>query len=320
MGASGQTRTSPGSVWEKAVKLGFMFVGVPSPKIVADRVRQFDFDAVELALPIDLAPLSKEYQSNAIDCARTCGVPVALHEPLPLALANRDRRVASAVRGRVLQALDLAVEAGLEVLTVHTTTTRTRNPLLPGWTRPNTRWLAHELDNNVTRDLDEAREVFVGLLRKVGPEAEQHGVTIAVENNFRDTRYFGERIDSIQDVLDLVQAAAVPGLGVCFDVFKAVSTEPDLPAAVRMCEGLLANAHLSDFEPADTTIGLERHALGQGSINWREVLGAFHDAGYDGAMTLEMLPTDQDLHASRRHFDAIRAELLAAEAPGAAHA
>jgi len=293
------------------VKLGFMFIGLPEPEKIGERLRRHGLSAVEIAMPLAPSPLPPRFVECALACSRDLAVPVAFHEALTLALATRDADTAGRIRDRIRQSLDLALRCRASVLTLHTTSPRTIRSMLSGWKEPSTRWLAHEMDCNVTPDLEEARHVLVELLRELGPWAASGGLTIALENNFRDTRYFGPRIDSIRHVLDVLEQAASPGLGVCFDVYKAVSTEQSVPEAIRGCGRLIANVHLSDFEPTDTTIGRLRCAIGSGAIDWAAVLRALREAGYDGPMILEMMGSGQDLETSRTYLEAVQARLSA---------
>ena len=289
-----------------------MYIGGPSPQALRARVEQHGFSAIEIAMPIDPNPLSTQFADGVRACSSELGLPVALHEALPLAAANGHADMAARLRARLDQTLDLAIEARCRVVTLHTTSTRTIRPMLPGWQREDTRWFAHEMDHNVTRDIGEARRVYVDLLRAMGPRATDGGVTLAVENNFRDVRHFGERFDSVADVIGLVDAAAVPGVGLCLDVYKAASTETSIPAAIRDWGPMLANVHVSDYTPTDTTIGQHRLAVGRGQIDWRAVLAALTDVGYDGPVTLEMLASDEDLAASVRYLTRLDPALLPA--------
>jgi sugar phosphate isomerase/epimerase len=286
-----------------------MFVGQPEAGGLAERLARDRFSAVEIAMPITPDPFTDEFRRAAVACGRQMTIPVVFHEALPLALANEDRGMADRIRRRVRETLDLAAEAGVRIVTLHTTSTRTVNPMSPGWKIPGTRWLAHEMDRRVTQDLDVARRVFIELLREIGPAAAAAGVTVAVENNFRDTRYFGDRIESVRDVLDLVMAADAPGVKLCFDAYKAFSTEPSLPDAIRACGPWIANVHVSDFEAADTTIGVQRRPLGRGRIDWAAVLLALRDTAYDGPMILEMMASEHDLIESRDHLERVAASL-----------
>jgi sugar phosphate isomerase/epimerase len=291
-----------------------MFLGAPELETVRSRVLEHDFEAVEIALPLNPDPIPGLFVRMATRCARGIGVPVAFHEALPLALATRDRNVAARIRSRLDETLRLARDAGARLLTLHTTSVRTIRPLLPGWKDAGTRWLAREMDTQENDDVAEAQEVFVRLLQEMGPAAASAGVTLAVENNFRDTRYFGERIDSIGDVLELIRRAGVPGVGACFDVYKAMSTEPSVPEAIRRCGSRIVNVHLSDYEATDTTFGHSRRALGRGAIDWASVLQAFRDVQYDGPMILEMHGSDEDLRISCEHLRAIEKQRCGPEA------
>ena len=282
-----------------------MLLALPRLDEIAETLRRQRLGAVELARPLNPEPLPALLVENVLRTVEGLDVPVMLHEALPLALTARDRDLGARIHDRVLATVDLAGRAGARSVTLHTTTTRALRPVTPGWRDPATLWLAEQMESGVTPDPAEAQAAFAQFLDELAPLAEGSGVVLAVENNFRDTRYFGERADSIDDVLEFVRRADSPSVGVCFDVYKAVSTEPSLPEAIRRCAGRLVDVHVSDYEPTDTTIGQTRKPLGDGRIDWSEVLHSLRDVDYDGPLILEMLGADADIEASVRHFESV---------------
>jgi len=288
-----------------------MFFADVSPEDLARDVARLGLEAVEFALPISLDPLPDAQRRNVIDGSRSVSVPVALHEVAPLCYATEDDALRSAVERRVEEDLALGGECGARVITLHTTCTRTRtkDSLEAIWRHPETQWLARALDQKVTEDFDESRDAMVGLLGRFGPEAEARGLAIAVENNFAEPQFFERRLDSLSDILSVVHAADSPGVGICFDVYKAHSTEESVPDAIRMCGERIVDVHVSDIRHTDTAFFRPRFPLGEGSIDWQAAFAAFCDIGYNGPVILETLSRDEDILKSKRLFDRIRAGL-----------
>ena len=284
-----------------------MFLGLPRPEDIGEVLRKHDLRAVEIAMPLDPGPLPKAFVENTLLCAERLDTCIMLHDALPLALASGDASLRARIRARMRETLRLAADANARSVTLHTTTTRAVRPMSPDWEDPSTLWLARVMESELTDDVNEAKSVFLSLLDEIAPIARDCGLTIAVENNFRDTRYFGERIDSISDILELVRAADSPAVGVCFDVYKAAGMESSIPGAIRDCAGLLLDVHVSDFEPTDTSIGVRRLPIGAGRIEWRPALRALEDIRYDGPLIMEMVGSEDDLRASRKFLDTLRA-------------
>jgi sugar phosphate isomerase/epimerase len=106
-------------------------------------------------------------------------------------------------------------------------------------------------------------------LRRVAGHAAAFGVELAIENH-------GD-LDSEQ-LLELVERAEAPGLGVCFDTANAARVGEDVVAAAARLAPLVRMVHLKDVEsPAcarDRLIGPACVPLGTGTIPVDAVLAA----------------------------------------------
>jgi sugar phosphate isomerase/epimerase len=103
-----------------------------------------------------------------------------------------------------------------------------------------------------------------------------HGIKIGVEPLPKD-----EVGNSLEAVLEIIERIDRPNVGVNFDVNHLYPPER-IPGLIRKAGSLIVSTHISDQD------GVERHWLPfQGTLDWREVLSAFADAGYRGPLVYE---------------------------------
>jgi sugar phosphate isomerase/epimerase len=128
-------------------------------------------------------------------------------------------------------------------------------------------------------------------MRAGAREAERLGVRIAVEPLNRYEAYLVTTMDEALAYLDDVGSAWV---GMTFDVFHAHLEERDPVEALGAGGRRVWHVHLADTN---------RRALGRGHLDVPRMLAALRQAGYEGALVLEVVPTGADASAS----DAARA-------------
>lgn len=127
---------------------------------------------------------------------------------------------------------------------------------------------------------DEWRWVVDGL-REVYDYATRCGVRMAIEPLNRFETYFVNRGDQ---ALALANAVG-KDCGVCLDMFHMNIEEQDLHATIRT-----VGSKLVDFHVAENN----RLAPGMGRFDWAAVVKTLRDAGYQGALTLEVVaPIDR---------------------------
>jgi sugar phosphate isomerase/epimerase len=118
-------------------------------------------------------------------------------------------------------------------------------------------------------------------LREVAEFAQEHGVTPGIEPLNRFETYLINRHDQALALADEVGF----GIRVVLDAFHINIEETDPVGAIRKVGGRLLDFHVADNN---------RRPAGQGSYDWREVLGALREAGYAGHLTAEfVLPIDR---------------------------
>ena len=119
----------------------------------------------------------------------------------------------------------------------------------------------------------------------LGNQAGELGLKIGIENMFappgRGIRVFGS---SVRELLDLLAATDSPSLGITFDTSHANVEGLDLGGAIREFGDLICCTHISDNDGSD-----DQHRIpGFGSIDWRDVMSALREIGYEGILNLEI--------------------------------
>jgi D-psicose/D-tagatose/L-ribulose 3-epimerase len=101
------------------------------------------------------------------------------------------------------------------------------------------------------------------------------GVTLCLEPLNRFETYF---LNTLEDTARLVRTVGEPNLRVHFDTFHANIEEKHPADSVRAAADVLGHVHISEND---------RGIPGTGSIDWRGVLLALKETGYNGWMTIE---------------------------------
>ena len=173
------------------------------------------------------------------------------------------------------RALDLCAELGAPHIT-----TEPAGPVPPGMSRP------------------QAVDLFVETLKPLAEHAERLGVLLLIEP---EPELLLERTDQYVEIHERVNS---PALGLNFDVGHAFCMSEDLPKAIAALAPLTRHYHLEDI--AATRV--HHHMIpGDGAIDFAEVVDAIKGTGYDGWLTVELYPfqDDPDL-AARRAFDVLK--------------
>jgi sugar phosphate isomerase/epimerase len=130
-------------------------------------------------------------------------------------------------------------------------------------------------------------------LKKVADHARKKKVTIGLEPLNRFETNFLNRHDQALRLADDVGE----DVGVCLDAFHINIEEEDPHQAI-----LNVGKRLVDFHVADNN----RRAPGEGTWDWKKLIGTLKKAGYDGALTVEfVVPFDRSpLRESAQDSDA----------------
>jgi sugar phosphate isomerase/epimerase len=107
-------------------------------------------------------------------------------------------------------------------------------------------------------------ERTIAALRAVRSLAEEHGVTLAVENHQDATS---------ADLIAICEAVGGPNIAVTFDLTNALAVAQYPPDALQQLAPYICNIHLSDYLAYPTPFGyrMVRCALGEGDHNFRHI-------------------------------------------------
>lgn len=128
---------------------------------------------------------------------------------------------------------------------------------------------------------ERARAQFIELLRRLGPLAARHNVTIVVEPlNKGETNF----INSLAEGAEAVKAAAHPNVWLLADLFHMLR-DHEPPGEIVRFGPLLRHVHLAENE--------KRAAPGTKPEDFRPYFRALKAAGYDRRMAIEPSWTDR---------------------------
>jgi sugar phosphate isomerase/epimerase len=141
-----------------------------------------------------------------------------------------------------------------------------------------------------SRDLHGARERIADALAELGPYAEDHGVTLALEP--LHPMYAADRcvVSTLAQALDLAERFPARQVGVAVDTYH-IWWDDRAPGQIARAG---AGGRIAAFQLADWTTPLPagvldgRGQVGDGAIDMREWKGYVEAAGYTGAIEVEL--------------------------------
>lgn len=133
-------------------------------------------------------------------------------------------------------------------------------------------------------------------VREAARYAEGRGILLAVEPI---NRYETFLVNTAEDGLRFIAEVNSPAVKIHLDVFHMNIEEVDVAEAIRRCEKLLINLHISDSN---------RRAVGDGHVNFRAIMYALKEIHYQWALTLEPIPPVPDPYVATRlkRYEALR--------------
>jgi sugar phosphate isomerase/epimerase len=143
----------------------------------------------------------------------------------------------------------------------------------------------------------QALDRLAGTLREGAAAAAALGVELLVEPL---NRYETDLVNTVAEGLALLDQVGAGNVGLLADTFHMNIEEPSLEDSLR-----LAGARLRHFHVADSN----RHYPGGGHLDFPRLLGALRGAGYDGWVSVEVLPEPSAEAAAERALDTLRASL-----------
>lgn len=130
---------------------------------------------------------------------------------------------------------------------------------------------------------DKTYREALGVVRELNSRAAKSGVLIALHN------HLGTRFETEAQMRKAVRE--VKGLQVCFDTAHAEAADFDTPGFIRDFHERIALVHVKDLRvkvpKAKVSFTKDFVNAGEGILNFRKIIGALKDAGYDGNLMLE---------------------------------
>lgn len=246
------------------------------------RLARLGFDGIELRGEPDLYDLPRLQQlleAYHLRVTSICGMYPGPREPRDL--SHPDAAIRQTAVAYVQACVDLAAAVGAAVVIV------TPNPV--GKTQP------------LASPADEWRW-GVDAVRKAAVACGGRGVRLAIEPINRYETYL---INTVAQALEFARQVDHPATAVMMDTFHANIEEHDVADAARKAGTQLAHVHVADSN---------RQGVGRGHIDFRRLVRALVEIGYDGALALEPLPplaNPYEAVAGRRALEV--AERFAAE-------
>lgn len=140
------------------------------------------------------------------------------------------------------------------------------------------------------RSKEEDIKWAVDSIQKAGEYAEDNKIILTIEPI---NRYEVGLVNSVEDSLKMAKMIENPFVRIMGDTFHMQIEEGDgIPNAIRRAGG----EWFRHLHAADNT----REAPGKGTMNWREMIRALQDIGYQGGISLEPLPKGASPYEARK--------------------
>lgn len=129
---------------------------------------------------------------------------------------------------------------------------------------------------------------LVEALQECSAAAAPHGVRYALEPL---NRYETDLIQTVADGLNLIERVGAENFGLLLDTFHMNIEEPSIEASIRVCGDRIFHFHVADSN---------RWHPGAGHLDFKRILAALFETGYDGFVSGEFMPVpDADSGAQR---------------------
>jgi sugar phosphate isomerase/epimerase len=224
-----------------------------------ERVARFGYDAIELVGEPD------QYDGDRVrQLATDAGIAVSSISSMYTAerdLCHPDARVRRQAVDYVRAVAELAAVTGAATIIVAPSAVMKTAPL------------ASRADE---------RKWAIESIRAGGEYAASVGVDITLEPWNRYETYF---LNRLEQAIELWRESGLENGGVMGDTFHMNIEEASIPDALRSAKGLLNHVHLADSN---------RAVAGRGHTDFRPILQALLDIGYDGYLSFEVMAPSGD--------------------------
>jgi sugar phosphate isomerase/epimerase len=230
-----------------------------------DRVARYGYDAIEIVgepEQIDARRVARLTRDAGIGVSSICSIYTPERD-----LVHPDESVRRDALAYVRSVADFAAEMDCPTIIVHPTAC---------------------MKTAALADPEQEWAWAVEGVRAAGEYAATVGVSLSLECWNRYETYFMNRLEQ---AIELWEATGLQNGGVQGDTFHMNLEEEDIAEAYRAAGPHLQHVHLADSN---------RAAPGAGHIDFRPIMQALVDVGYDGYLSFELLPPFADPFAAMR--------------------
>lgn len=199
------------------------------------------------------------------ELAKASGITVfQAHGPWCAPLVHETEEARSGLLEKMFRAVHVSSALGCRRLVVH--------PVL-----------ANGFDDKGTDKQKETFRINVEFMKKLSAHAKEYGINICYEN----MPFQKFSISTPKEIMEVVRAVDMDNFKVCLDTGHACALNIALCDAVREIGSDLFALHVHDTFPKD-----DRHLWPYfGSIEWDGFYKALQDAGFEGVLSLETIPS-----------------------------
>ncbi len=141
---------------------------------------------------------------------------------------------------------------------------------------------------------EEAYKHMIEGLREVCSYAEGKGVKVFFEPL---NRYETQLVNTVKEAIELHETIGSGALYLLLDTFHMNIEEPVIEESIRRAGGLIGHVHVADSN---------RYAPGMGHIDFRSVLKALKEIGYNGYLSAEIIIKPDFKTAARTTIETLR--------------
>lgn len=258
---------------EKRIKffVNTWIFGKITVKEIVERVASSGYDGIELVGEPKIykaKEVNTLVKNRGMSVISICGMHPGPEKDDLRALSHFDKRERQKAIDYVRACVDLALE--VEAHSVLVVPSLVGNPQYFHSKEEDTKWA-------------------INSLQKAGEYAEDKKMMLTIEPI---NRYEVGLVNSIEDALKMAKEIDNPFVRIMGDTFHMQMEEGDgIPNAIRRA----GRYWLRHLHAADNT----REAPGKGTMNWREIIRALYDIGYQGGISLEPLPKGSSPYEAR---------------------
>ncbi|MBM3300190.1 MAG: sugar phosphate isomerase/epimerase [Deltaproteobacteria bacterium] len=244
-----------------------------------EAIAELGFDYLELTMDPPQAHFTaiRQIKDELLSRLESLGMGLVCHLPSFLFLADLTESIRKASVDETTRSLEVAAELQPLKVVLH-----------PGY-----------ITGLGTFVVDQAKDYSLESLRIIAAKAQELGLCLCIENMFPRARSLAEPAE-LQEVFD-----QFPSLRFTLDIghgnIGSQGASRNL-ALIKAFADRISHVHASDnFGKEDNHL-----PLGAGTVDFRRIIKALNDVGYDQTITLEVFSRDKEyLKRSREKFDAV---------------